>query len=125
VATTQQRTVMIVEDEPSIRGLLSLTLESERYHVETAQDGYEALTKIQESQPDLIVLDLMLPKLDGWCFIDTLSRGCQAGHIPIVAMTAGARHVTVGEQGVRAFLSKPFDLETLLVILQELFSERQ
>jgi CheY-like chemotaxis protein len=118
-AMTPQKTIMVVEDEPVIRGLLSMTLECENYHVETASDGQEALCKLQREAPDLILLDLMLPIMDGWQFIAALRGQARTKKIPIVAVSAGTRYMDVGERGVHAFLSKPFDVDTLLVVLKE------
>jgi len=118
-ATTPQKTVMVVEDEPAIRSLLCLTLECENYHVEAASDGQEALSKVAQVLPDAIVLDLMLPIMDGWTLIDALSEGSQTESIPIIAVSAMQRYHDVGERGVQAFLSKPFDVDTLLVVLAD------
>jgi CheY-like chemotaxis protein len=118
-AMMPRKTVMVVEDEPCIRGLLSMTLECENYRVETASDGLEALTKLERQAPDVILLDLMLPKMDGWTLIDELSENAATDKIPIIAVSAGTRYTDVGERGVQAFLSKPFDVETLLVVLEE------
>jgi CheY-like chemotaxis protein len=119
VAMTPQKTVMVVEDEPAIRGLLSLVLESEDYQVETAEDGQEALDKLQGQRPDAILLDLMLPRVDGWAVIESLSADSRPDDIPIIAVSGGQRYTAVGEHGVHAFLSKPFDLDTLLVVLEQ------
>jgi CheY-like chemotaxis protein len=78
-AMTPQKTVMVVEDEPAIRSLLSITLEGENYHVETAADGQEALEKVEQMHPDAILLDLMLPKIDGWALIDALNGRSETG----------------------------------------------
>jgi len=118
-AMTPQKTVMVVEDEPAIRGLLSMTLECENYHVETAGDGQEALDMVERVHPDAILLDLMLPTMDGWELINALSARSATDGIPIIAVSASQRHLNVGEQGVQAFLSKPFDVDTLLVVLEE------
>jgi adenylate cyclase len=117
------KTLLVVEDEPAIRGLLSLTLEAENYRVATAQDGQEALHRIRDLKPDAILLDLLLPRVDGWDVVRSLEHeGCE-GQIPIIAVSAGARRIPVGEHGVKAFLSKPFDLETLLVVLQDALAQ--
>lgn len=118
-AMTPQKTVMVVEDEPAIRSLLSITLEGENYHVETAADGQEALEKVEQLHPDAILLDLLLPTIDGWALIDALNGRSETGSIPIIAVSATQRFLNVGEQGVHAFLSKPFDVDTLLVVLEE------
>jgi CheY-like chemotaxis protein len=118
-AMTPQRTVMVVEDEPAIRGLLSMTLASENYQGETAGDGREALSKLEQRAPDVILLDLMLPHMTGWEIISALGEDCQTETIPIIAVSAGQRYTSVGEHGVHAFLSKPFDVDTLLKVLEE------
>jgi len=113
------KSVLIVEDEPAVRGLLSLMLEGEHYKVRTAEDGQEALDQVEAARPDAILLDLNLPRVSGWQVIDSLDRNHDAESVPIIALTAGAKKVTVGQHGIKAFLSKPFDLDTLLVVLDE------
>jgi len=119
VSRSAQWTIMIVEDEPAIRGLLAMTLEGEDYDVVTAEDGQEALAKLEDQKPDAMVLDLMLPNMDGWQVIDSLDREAQDEHVPIIVVSAGQRKVVVGERGVKAFLTKPYDLDTLLVTLDQ------
>ena len=118
-ATMLPKTVMVVEDEPAIRGLLCMTLECENYHVESASDGQEALDKVEQGRPDVILLDLVLPNMDGWALIAALSEKSETDGIPIIAVSASQRCLNVGERGVQAFLSKPFDVDTLLVVLEE------
>jgi DNA-binding response OmpR family regulator len=114
-----QRIILVVEDEPAIRGFLALTLQAEDYTVVTAEDGQDALTKLEDQRPDAMVLDLMLPMMNGWQVIDALDRDTQEERIPIIAVSAGLDKVAVGERGVRAFLSKPFEVDTLLVTLDQ------
>jgi|tagenome__1003787_1003787.scaffolds.fasta_scaffold17035958_1 CheY-like chemotaxis protein len=113
------KSVLIVEDEPAVRGLLSLMLEGEDYNVRTAEDGQEALDQVETARPDAILLDLNLPRVSGWQVIDWLDRDHGAEKVPIIAVTAGAKKVAVGQHGIKAFLSKPFDLDTLLVVLDQ------
>jgi CheY-like chemotaxis protein len=120
-----QRTVMIVEDEPAIRGLLSMTLEQEDYRVETAANGREALEKVRDHPPDAMLIDLIMPVMDGWSLIDTLESDATVGEIPVVALSAIDRYVAVGEHHVFAFLSKPFDVETLLMVLSDAIIEHE
>ena len=89
----------------------------------TAQDGHEALSRIRDQQPDAIVLDLLLPDLDGWTFIRSLEQDGKRKQTPIIAVSAGVKRAIVGEHGVKAFLSKPFDLETLLVVLDDVLRD--
>lgn len=116
------KTVMIVEDDPSVRALLSMTLEDEAYRVETAADGLEALDKLQQQRPDAILLDLMLPGLDGRAVIASLDHDLGVDPIPIIAVSAGSRYLDVGEHGVHAYLSKPFQIDTLLTVLAEVLA---
>ncbi len=63
---TPTRTVLIVDDEPNIRGFLRMALEDEGFSVETAANGKEALDKVRRRPPDAVLLDLLMPVLDGW-----------------------------------------------------------
>jgi CheY-like chemotaxis protein len=99
--------------------MLLLTLEGEDYQVSTACDGQEALDQVLHDRPDAILLDLNLPLVDGWQVIDTLDRDTRSLHIPIIAMSAAHQWFPVGEKDVRAYLSKPFDLDTLLITLDQ------
>ena len=111
--------MLVVEDEPAVRALLSLILETRDYRVVTATDGAEPLARVQTHRPDAILLDMMLPTIDGWAVIETLDRSAQAGRIPIIAMSAGQLRPDVAAKGVTAFLSKPFDVQGLLGLLDE------
>jgi chemosensory pili system protein ChpA (sensor histidine kinase/response regulator) len=118
-ATPRRKIILVVEDAPALRGLLSLILEDEDYHVETACDGKEALDKVQEHRPDAILLDLLLPLLDGWAVIDSLNADTERNAIPIIAISSGQRPATVGERGVHANMSKPFNIDTMLLMLEQ------
>ena len=111
------RTVLVVEDEPAIRGLVSLLLESEGYLVDGAPDGREALTKLAERPPDALVVDLDLPVMNG-C---DLVRACRADdglrHLPIIAISGVVGSRAVQDLDVQGFLPKPFSLDTLLNVL--------
>jgi CheY-like chemotaxis protein len=113
-------TLLLVEDDPAIRCLLTLILDGENYNVVTAEDGQDALDQLRTLEPDAILLDMMLPKVDGFEVIQALSRAHE--HIPIVALSAGNRRPTVGEQDVHAFLSKPYNVDTLLLVLEDVLA---
>jgi CheY-like chemotaxis protein len=114
-----QKKVLVVEDEPAVRALLSLVLETRDYAVATAEDGQQALVKVQTERPDAILLNLMLPKIDGWSVLEALYHDATSACIPIIAMSAGQCLEMLGNQGVRAFLSKPFDVEGLIGAIEE------
>jgi CheY-like chemotaxis protein len=119
---TARRSILVVEDEPAVRRLLALVLETRNYYVTMAEDGLQALQQVEISRPDAILLDLKLPNMDGWQVIDSLDEDSHADHIPIITMSAMGKVHAVGERGVKAFLSKPFEIETLLTVLQQVMS---
>ena len=104
-----KETILVVDDEKNIVELARLYLEKEGYHVEAAYDGAEALAKIKSVQPDLVVLDLMLPEIDGW---EVCRRVRGESDVPIIMLTARDDDVDkiVGlEMGADDYLTKPFN----------------
>jgi two-component system OmpR family response regulator len=101
-------TVLIADDEPAIVDLLAQFLEDEGYEVECASDGLAALEKTRQLRPDLVIADVMMPKMDGFELLDHLSSD---GHgVPVILMSAA---VVSRREGV-PFIAKPFDLGELL-----------
>jgi CheY-like chemotaxis protein len=110
--------VLVVDDEPDIRATVSAMLEIEGYDVAEAVNGAEALAVVEASPPDVILLDMRMPVLDGWGFAAEMRR---RGHrIPIVVMTAArdAAH-WAAEIAATAFVSKPFGYDDLIRAVQE------
>jgi CheY-like chemotaxis protein len=110
--------VLIVDDEPDIRATVSAMLEIEGYDVDEAANGADALHAIERQPPDLILLDMRMPVLDGWGFAREL-RG--RGHdMPIVVMTA-ARDAArwASEIAASAFVAKPFGFDDLITAVEE------
>lgn len=108
--------ILVVDDEPSLRALTAEALEDEGYEVRTAVDGRQALEILANWTPSIIVLDLMMPVLDGWGFIEGYRR-VAGSEIPIIgvsaAMTPSMAH-RLHEIGVHICLGKPFDFDDLL-----------
>jgi CheY-like chemotaxis protein len=105
--------ILIVDDDADIRLLLRLELAAEGHHIEEAADGQAALRAIEGARPDLVVLDIMMPVLDGWGVLETLDTDTEAAP-PIVVITAlaseGDRHIAeLLEHGALDVISKPFD----------------
>jgi CheY-like chemotaxis protein len=118
--------ILIVDDEPGIVKMLKSRLESADYNTITAQDGQEALDKIEQNMPDLVVLDMMIPKIDGYSVFKTLRAKPKYRHIPVVILTASLELEDVRKcitEGVEAYLRKPFKSETLLGIIKGLLGE--
>jgi len=79
---------LVIEDDHSIRQLLKLSLENEGWQVAEAEDGFEALAKVEETIPSLILLDLLLPKMDGFKFLSELRKNPHYRFIPVIVVTA-------------------------------------
>src|SRR5580692_2832504 len=114
-AEATRRTVLIVEDDPSIALGLRMNLESEGFNVLAAEDGERGLTVAREAQPNLIILDLMLPNLNGFEVLRTLRHeGYQMPIIMLSARTGEMDKVTGLELGAEDYVAKPFSLAELL-----------
>jgi two-component system, OmpR family, alkaline phosphatase synthesis response regulator PhoP len=119
--------LLLVDDEPDLVQMVSLRLKAAGYEVTTALDGQQALDKVKESRPDLMILDLMLPKLDGYKVCRLLKFDERTKEIPILIFTARAQEQDVKlatECGADAYLTKPFEAKTLLGKLQELLAAK-
>ena len=104
----QEKTILVVDDEPRIVHVVRLNLELEGFRVCVASDGYEALRKLTEELPDLIVLDVMMPELDGF---ETLKRIREVSTIPVIMLTVKGEEVDRVrglELGADDYITKPF-----------------
>ena len=111
---TRARRVLVVDDEPHVRGFIMLILEDEGFSVDTATDGCEALTKARALAPDVVLLDLIMPILDGAGFLRECRVDPACGHVPILVMSAGDEPTEVNTLGAQRVLMKPFDLDRLI-----------
>lgn len=115
--------VMAVDDDPVIRGLLEVNLEMEGHEVTTAVDGRDALDKVHADPPDLILLDVMMPNMDGWQVAARLKRDPATRGIPLVFLTARAMEADVRKGtdiGVESYVTKPFDPIELMRLVERL-----
>jgi two-component system response regulator MprA len=113
--------ILIVEDDRRIRDMLRRGLIFEGYAIETADDGEEALRKVREEMPDAVILDLMLPGIDG---LEVCRRLRSATDVPIVMLTARdavSDRVTGLDAGADDYMVKPFAFDELLARLRALF----
>jgi DNA-binding response OmpR family regulator len=113
--------ILIVEDEPTIAKTLRLSLEAEGYEVRQAGDGLEALNQVRRDPPDLILLDVMLPKFDGFKVCRLLKFDKHTGHIPIILSSARNSDADMEKgrkAGADAYVVKPFDLERLIGLIR-------
>jgi CheY-like chemotaxis protein len=117
------RKVLVVDDEALIRGLVSIALEDEGYHVATAGDGLDALEKARSEQPDVIVLDLMMPHMNGWEFIHAIRADPALSQTPTIVVSAAHGGAEAEELGVQQFIAKPFDIDVLVAAVGNILSQ--
>ena len=113
----QRKRVLIVEDDDSIRSLVQATLEYEGYDVQPAEHGGVALALLERFQPDVVVLDMRMPHVDGREFARQY-HAMPPPHAPIIALTAGQDPAdTASEIAAAGFLAKPFEIDNLLEVI--------
>jgi DNA-binding response OmpR family regulator len=109
--------ILIVDDEEDLVETVRFPLEMEGYHVLVSYNGEDALNQARKENPDLILLDLMLPKLDGYKVCRLLKFDDRYKHIPILMLTAKSQEkdMLLGmETGANEYITKPFDMDDLL-----------
>ena len=112
---TEDLTVLVVDDDPSLQEVLETALEMEGYRVLLAGDGYEAIELVKSESPKLILFDMFLPRMDGVTFAQELARLGFRPKIPIVVVTGDDRGWQKASQiGAEGFLAKPFTIPDLL-----------
>src|SRR3989338_4794951 len=123
-----KKIILLVDDEVQLVEVVKMRLEANNYEVILAYDGQEALDKARKAKPDLIILDLMLPKMDGYKVCRMLKFDEKYKNIPIIMFTARAQDSDekLGyEVGADAYIVKPFEPEMLLDKIAELLSKEK
>ncbi|MGE5335051.1 MAG: response regulator, partial [Nitrososphaerota archaeon] len=118
--------VLVVDDSISMRRALEVTLASVGYHVRVARDGVEALGMMMSELPDIMVLDIEMPRLDGFELLSVISGNEELAHVPVVILTSRAaekHHRQAKALGARAYLTKPCPDEVLITTLQRVLRE--
>jgi len=108
--------VLVVDDDPEVVGAVGEALQDDGYRVETATDGAAALKSVLEAPPDLIVLDVRMPNLNGWEFCEIVRRQSHTRDVPVLFLTACTEvrdQITAMQVGGSDHLPKPFRLEAL------------
>ena len=120
--------VLVVDDDDEIRMLLRSALESANFEVETAVEGRAALDALGRTRPDVVVLDLAMPGINGWQFVAECRELPRGRDIPILVISAEYDLRTVADKlharGVRACLAKPFDVDVLVSVVEHLVDTR-
>lgn len=115
-----RRRVLIVDDDPSIRRMLALSLRKRGYLTADACDGSEALEAMRAGLADLVLLDLMMPKVTGWEVLTQRAAAPELRKIPVIVITAerGDGLAKIPDAGTCALLPKPFELATLHALVE-------
>ena len=116
--------VLIVDDDAQVREYVRINLEAEGYNVREAGNAEEGLLAVEESQPDLVLLDVMMPQVDGWQTLQQLQER-HGEAVPVVMFSGKADAATadeVAERGARGFIGKPFDPGQLIEKTKQLLS---
>ncbi len=115
--------VLVIDDEPDVRWLIRMSLERAGHEVIDAEDGLRGVALAQRQRPEIIVLDLMMPVMDGYAVLDALAKDARTASVPVVVLSARAipdEAERAVDAGARRFLEKPFDPDLLAGELNEL-----
>jgi two-component system response regulator VicR len=119
--------IMIVDDEPDTVDLVKLVLETEGYEILVAYSGQEALDMIKVNPPDLVLLDIMMPQMDGWMVRKKIVGNEETKNIPVVMLTAKAQPIDkmIGLHvvGVTDYITKPFGRKELINSVKRIVGE--
>ena len=115
--------ILLVDDEPELVEMVKTRLEANNYEVITASDGKQALDKVRKEKPDLIILDILLPRMDGYNVCGLLKTDIKYNKIPVIMLTVKSQESDKkkGEEaGAEAYIIKPFEAQELLEEIQKL-----
>jgi CheY-like chemotaxis protein len=115
--------ILVVDDEPQVVWVLQFSLEAEGYQTFAANNGVEALSEISEHRPTLMVLDIMMPTMDGWSVLEAMTKlpPEERPRVVVVSALASLRdRAKAAELGADAYVPKPFNVDELLEVLHDL-----
>jgi DNA-binding response OmpR family regulator len=121
--TETATTVLVVDDEPQVVWMLQFSLEAEGYQTVTARNGVAALEEIRAHRPKLMLLDIMMPVMDGWTVLEEIQKlpVVDRPHVVVVSARASLRdRAKATELGADAFVPKPFSVDELLGVIRDL-----
>jgi DNA-binding response OmpR family regulator len=118
-----KRRILLVDDEEDLVKTVTFRLEANGYEVASAYNGMDAVEMVRKNKPDLVILDLMLPKMDGYKVCGLLKKDSRYADIPVIMFSARAQEadIKMGEElGADAYITKPFEPQALLSKIGEL-----
>ena len=122
------KTIMVVDDNPDAVTQVKTILEREGFGVQTAYNGLEVFSRLEEQKPDLIILDIMMPQMDGMAVLKRLKETAETSSIPVIMLTAKVQYEDmIGgyELGAEYYITKPFTRSLLIKGINLVFSEDQ
>ena len=124
IADVEKKRVLVIDDDLPLRGMLAAALRQHGYQVLLAGDGGEGQRALTIHKPDVVLLDLAMPDVNGWDFLQRLQETGHLGKVPIIVVSAHLRidPQAVLQMGVSAILPKPFNLQELIELISHLSS---
>ena len=122
---TDKKRVLVVDDEPDVLLLCRVNLEFEGYDVATAPDGEAGLEACRELKPDVVLLDVMMPKMDGWQVLEAIKADEDLAHIPVVMLTAKVQdedQIRGWSAGAAEYITKPFSPLSLSQVIGDVIT---
>jgi len=123
-AARGRRTLLVIDDEPTVRDVLSRYLTKEGFHVLTASDGRQGLELAERLRPEVIILDVMMPRLDGWGVLAALKAKAELASIPVILLTIVENKNLGFSLGAAEYLTKPVSRQQLVAVLKKYLSAR-
>ena len=121
----EPKRILVVDDEQQLALAVKIRLQSRGYQVDTAHDGRQALEAAEKERPDLIVLDVLMPVMDGYSCLRELNTRFGRGKVPVIILTARDRMKDLFElEGIDDYVIKPFDHEDLLTRIERALKRR-
>ena len=122
----EAKKILVADDEQQLALAVKIRLQSKGYTVVTASDGQQALQLAAQEKPDLIILDVLMPVMDGYSCLRELNTKFGRGKIPVIVLTARDRMKDLFElEGIEDYVIKPFDHEDLLIRIERVFKRRE
>jgi DNA-binding response OmpR family regulator len=121
----QIKKILIIDDEPDSLRTLSMALKSEGYNILGAFNGKEGLKIFKEEKPDMVILDIIMPVMDGWEVLQKIKTGFKSKRVPVIIVTAKSEDInkTKGyEYGVDFYATKPYNLKHILSVVNDMLS---
>ena len=121
------RKILIIDDEPELVKAVTVRLKASGYETVAAYDGLAGIDKVKEAKPDLILLDIIMPKMDGYQVCKKLMADPETERIPIIIFTASQQRdleAKCKELGITTFIMKPFETNNLLAMIDRILSEK-